>query len=130
MKKIIYEYEYDRILDILDSKEYMIIGEDNQRISDKYVDFDGKKINEYKDEDELKKGDVIIREFYYIWFGDYADIFLNFRKFKYYEIYRNSNEYTHRIKQGLKIKNSIFNFNYVKKRIVEIFSGDIEIEIK
>ena len=125
MKKIV--HRYDRILDILDSKEYMIIEEDNQRISDKYVDFDGDKINEYKDENKLKKDDVIIRGFYYIWFGR-GYISINFRKFKFYEKYEN--EYTPEIKQGIRDKNSFFDFNLVKIRIVDLFSKNIEIIIQ
>ena len=94
MKKIAYEYKVD--FNILNPKDYIIIEEDNQRISDKYVDFDGKKINEYEDDDALKKGDVVIRGCYYInvWNKDMSACF---RKFKYCERYRNDNELYHSI---------------------------------
>ena len=128
MKKIVYGYTYT--LDMLDPKDYIIIEEDNQRISDKYVDYDGYKINEYWGSKALKKGDVVIKGFYYIWFGDYTCTSVGFNKFKYYERYKEGKEYTSGLKKGLKIKNSIFNFNYVKKKIVEIFSKDIRIKIQ
>ena len=113
---------------ILDPKEYIIIEEDNQRISDKYVDFYGKKINEYKDSVVLKN-DIVIREFYCIWFF-WGYIYLRFRKFKHYNKYHWGEEFFPKLKQGIRAKNSVFDFNNIKDKIVEIFSGDIKIEIK
>ena len=124
MKKIVCGYA--SFLNTLDPKEYIIIEEDNQHISDKYVDSSGKKINEYNDSVVLKKGDVIIREFYYIWVSN-DHIFIKFNKFKYYDIYRNSDELTPELKQSIRMKNSVFDFNHIKKRIVDLFSTNIKI---
>ena len=124
MKKIAYEYNVN--FDILDPKDYIIIKEDNQNISDKYVDFDGKKINEYDYDDALKKGDVVIRGFYYIWFYD-DHIIVNFSKFKYYDRYRNIDEFTSKLKQDIRMKNSSFDFDHVKGKIIEFFSKEIRL---
>ena len=113
-----------RTYNILDPKEYIIIEEDNQRISDKYVDYYGKKINEYKEFNVLEKGDVVIREFYRINFWGQG-IFVHFKKFKYYNRYRNSYELTPKLKKGIRMKNSVFDFNYIKEEIVELFSKEI-----
>ena len=123
MKKIV--YVYPTTLAIFNPKDYITIEKDNQYISDKYIDLVGNKFNEYKDSGALKKGDVVIRELYYILFLN-ADIFVRFNKFKYYD--RHSN--TSRIKQGIRTKNSTFDFDYIKGKIVEIFSRDVKIEIK
>ena len=128
MKKIAYKYMGS--LDILDPKEYIIIKEDNQYISDKYIDYYGKKMNEYKRKKVLKKGDVVIRRFYYIKFWD-DDISAFFRKFKYYKRYRNDYRLTPELKQSIRTKNSILDyFDNIKKQIVNMFSKNIEIEIK
>ena len=128
MKKIVYGYAL--VLDILDPKDYIIIEKDRQRISDKYVDLDGNKINEYRYEDELKKGDVVIRGLYYIKFWD-DDISACFRKFKFYEVYRNDYRLTPELKQGIRTKNSTFYyFDGIKDKIVKLFSKNIKIEIK
>ena len=124
MKKILYEYPIT--FDMLDPKDYIIIEEDDKYINDKYVDWVGDKINEYKNEDKIKKGDVVTRVLYYIWFGcEYISI--NFKKFKYYDIYRNSNELTSKLKKDIRMKNSFFDFNHIKNQIVKMFSGDIKI---
>ena len=129
MKKIVCGYY--SVLHILDPKDYVIIKEDRQRISDKYVDLDGDKFNEYKGEDELEKGDVIIRGFYWIKFWERSvDMPVFFNKFKYYELYSNSEELTPELNQGIRMRNSVFDFNHIKKRIVEMFSRDIQIEIQ
>ena len=124
MKKIV--YVHNNYLDIIDSKEYIIIEKDNQRISDKYVDVMGDKMEKYG---ALKKGDIIIRGFYYIQFRYDTDILVCFVKFKFYEKYRNDNKNTPGLKQDIRTKNSYFDFNHIKKRIVEMFSRNIEIEI-
>ena len=135
MKKIVYGYDNNTFLHIFDPKDYIIIESYGQHISDKYVDYDGKKINGYDMYKKnyryfsLKKGNIVIREFYQIWFGDSNDISVGFRKFKYYDINRDSDEHKFELKQGIRMKNSIFDFNHIKKRIVEIFSRNIEIEI-
>ena len=128
MKKILCGYA--KLLDILDPKDYVIIEKDRQRISDKYVDLDGNKINEYKRKKVLKKGDVIIRGFYYIDFWDEEDITLFFKKFKYYDIYRNSNELTSKLKQCIKSKNSTLDFDIVRERIINTFSRNVKIKIR
>ena len=129
MKKIVYGYANS--FDIIDPKDYIIIEKDNQRISDKYVDFRGNKINEYRDEDEIEKGDIVIRGLYEIDFGFLVrHISVNFRKFKCYDTYRSDEEYTPELKQGIRAKNSVFDFDDIKDQIVKIFSRDIEIEIK
>ena len=128
MKKIV--CGYSSFLEILDPKEYIIIEKDNQRISDKYVDLDGKKFNEYEDCRVLKKGDVIIREFYRISFWIWNEgIFVYFGKFKCYDRYSVSNERTLELKQGMRMKNSAFDFYYVKDKIVDLFSRDMKIKI-
>ena len=127
MKKIVCVFPVT--FDILDPKDYVIIEKDNQRISDKYVDLWGDKINKYGKGKALKRGDVVISKFYDINFGvKNLDISVYFKKPKYYDIYRNSDELTPELKQVIKSKNSILDFNYIKIRIVELFSKDIKIK--
>ena len=126
MKKIVHGYVNS--FNIFDPKDYIIIERYGQHISDKYVNLLARKINEYKDEDILKKGDVVIRVFYYIEFG-YINTYVQFNKFKYYEVYRNSYELTSKLKQDIRMKNSGFYFDYVKERIVNIFSRNLKIKI-
>ena len=88
----------------------------------------GNKINEYRDENKIKKGDVVIRKFYYINFWG-VNISVHFSKFKHYAIYGNNYSYTPELKKGIRMRNSVFNFNNVKKRILNLFSRDVGIEI-
>ena len=125
MKKIAYEYNVN--FDILDPKDYIIIEKDNQRISDKYVDFDGKKINEYEGINALKKGDVAIKVFYYIWFRG-GDIVVYSKKPKYYYLYKIGRDHILGLKQGIRTKNSYFDFDDIKGQIVKMFSRDVKIE--
>ena len=118
MKKIIYNITNN--MSIFDSTDYIILKKDNQHISDKYIDINGKKINEY---DDLMEGDLIVRQLYSISFYPYSKLFqIYFRKFKYYEIYRYYELDIDEIKSRLRTKNSIFNFYIDKKFIEEIFS--------
>ena len=124
MKKIV--QGYTDITSILDPKDYIIIEKNKQHISDKYVDIDGDKINEYKRKKALKKGDVVIKGFYNIGFWD-EHMSVYFEKFKYYDRYRNNYRLTPKLKKGIKSKNSVFDFNHIKKRIVDLFSKEIRI---
>ena len=126
MKKIVYGFFS---FDILNPKEYIIIEKDNQRISDKYVDFYGDKISEYEGIKALKKGDVVIRGFYYILFWKDEDISACFRKFNFYKRYRDDYPYESSLKQSIRTKNSHLDyFDKIKKQIVDMFSRNIKIK--
>ena len=115
------------IIMVSDSMDYIILEKDNQLISDKYVDEMGNKINM---RDNLKEGDLIIREFYYIYFSsDHYE--LVFTKFKHYEL--RSNEYFHPddMKEKLRTEDSFFHpnsdFDDVKDNIISVFSNKMGI---
>ena len=126
MKKIVYQHN-GRLVAMLDSKDYIKIEKYNQNISDKYVNLWGNKISGHKGVRALKKGDFVIRKFYYICFG-YYDISVYFMKLKCYGIYRNGEEYTPELNLGIKSKNSTLDFDDIKDRIVRVFSKDVKIE--
>ena len=125
MKKIAYN-GYNSIY-ILDSKDYVKIEEDDQHVDDKYVDYNGKKFNEYSN---LHNGGLIMRELYHInleWGESYS---VMVKKFKNYELYYGSE--SSEINKVLNTKNSIFKnmkFDNVKRRIVSIFLTEIKIKI-
>lgn len=112
-----------------DSTNYIIIEENRQHISDKYVDSSGNKINSYG---TLKKCQLIIRQLYSINFSkDYCHI--HFTKFRHYSPY--NPQMKNKIYKYLNTKNSIFfyedigGFDIVKKRIVSIFLKIMEVKI-
>ena len=114
---------------LLDSTDYMKIEKNNQYINDKYVDYRGKKFNEYdySERGDLKKGNLIIRLLYDVYLD--SDNCLYFRKFKYYIIYLNSKEYLKKIKQNLDTKNSVFDFDGVKRNIIILFLNGVKIDL-
>ena len=123
MKKIVYydkEYEY---MSVHDSTDYIILGKDNQRISDKYVNMNSVKV------EDLMKDDLVIRELYYInWANNFINVCLT--EFKYYEQYFNNGEYTDKIKESLNTKDSIVDLKEGKIKIVNIFSNEMKIKYR
>ena len=120
----------NRSVNILDSTNYIKIEEDGQHIDDKYINIWGEKIN--KNSDSLEKGDLIIRRLYWIKIMDnYCGIFII--KFKHYMAYRPDK--AKKIDEYLDTKNSFFDyeyigsFDYVKKKIVSIFSERMKVDI-
>lgn len=128
MKKMIFEDDR-QFIRILDSKDYIIIEEDDQHISDKYVDIKGNKINEYNDSDSdyLEEGDLIIRQIYYIGFDLYVPDAI-FKYFKYYNVYDAYSREAHKLKPNLGIGNSVFDFDFIKDILVRIFTLEVNIE--
>ena len=130
MKKIVFNGQFG--LSAYDSTDYIILEKDNQRISDKYVDYWGHKINEYGD---LKKGDIIIRELYY--FYHYGDYLLRFKKFKHYNklpnfktlIDKQKSNKISKLNKNLDSKNSVIDFDMIKKWIIALFSEEIKKDI-
>ena len=130
MKKMARTSVENNTIFVLDSKNYIIIEEDGQHISDKYVDWNGRKINTYK---ILGKGNLIIRRLYCIMFEDgYYSI--KFKKFRNYVLY-NPNV-ANKINSSLNTKNSLFDdediddFRYVQDMIMDMFLERMEIEIR
>ena len=113
---------------VLDKAEYIILEEDNQRISDKYIDFRGRVISK---NNSLRKDDIIIREFYYISLG-HGNYSIIFNKLRYYTRYQCLLPNTDKIKKnlGTKNSNSNFNFNGMKDKITIIFSEEMYISVK
>ena len=128
MKKIAKkEDRFNYIFHVFDSTDYIILEKDNQRISDKYVDFDGNKYNEYPN---LEKNSIIIRNIYMLeFFSDGLTIyFRNFKNYKYYEPSGSFDKMM--IDSSLNNKNSAMNFYYKKDLIENVFSKVIEINVE
>ena len=122
MKKILGVHRL--YIPLVDPKDYIKIEKDDQHVDDKYVDASGKKFNEY---DDLYKGGIIIRGLYRVDFRGHNYLIV-FKKFKFYELYYGNT--ARKISRILNNKNSTYfsyvNFNFVKKRIVDIFSNEIK----
>ena len=114
----------DRNLHVYNSSDYIIFDKDNQHISDKYVDYNSIKINTYKD---LGKGDIIIRQIYFIDFHkNNYEIF--FKKTKHYGKYVSDHDYTDNMKENLNTKDSIFNSDDVMKgTVINVFSNKMNV---
>ena len=132
MKKLV--YYSNNIMTINEPTDYIILEKDNQDIDDKYVDYRGKKFNEYND---LEKGDLIIRGFYHICFFNFHHNNYNiiFKNFKYYVKHRHDLDYTDKVKSGLRTKNSVIDFDNTFEKnffenIVNIFSEEATIYIE
>ena len=131
MKKIIHYNDNGDYINGIDSKDYIIIEKDNQDIDDKYVNSYGKK---FSDSRTLRKGDIVIRRLYVISFGDfkrdkYFDNNYNiyFSRFKKYVKYNHGKENIRKIQEVLDTKNSVFNFDGVKRKIINLFSKELKI---
>ena len=132
MKKI--AYVESKFIMMHDSTDYIKIEKDGQHIDDNYVDYNGDKINSYSD--TLQKGEIIIKQLYYIGFEfpHYNYYAIKFRNFRYYSPY-NTDE-SNKVNRNLDTKNSVFDydsfgdFNYVKEIIVNIFLGRMETDIE
>ena len=123
MKKIMYYNDDGDYIIEMDSTDYIIIEKDNQRISDKYVNLYGKKFSDSK---ALIKGDLIIRRLYIIVLEKF-ECGIYFNKFKYYMQYNHGKEHGCKVKKVLDTKNSVFNFDGVKHKIISIFSKEMKI---
>ena len=135
MKKIVYkEDRFEYVFSLLDSTDYIKIEEDGQHVDDKYINSWGGKINSYID--PLKKDELIIRNLYRIGFAFpyYNHYTIGVRNLRHYECY-NSDD-AKKINGSLDTKNSVFdykhigNFDYVKKRIIDVFSEKMEVNIE
>ena len=125
MKKIA-DVSYRSIF-LFDSTDYIKIEKDDQYVDDKYVDYYGKKFNEYN---RLYNGQLIIRDLYCVLFDFYDNYRVCFKKYKHYGSYYGEEEIE--FNKALNTKNSVFNnikFDVVKHRIVNLFSRDVEIKI-
>ena len=130
MKKIAYVGN-DYII-MHNSTDYIKIEKDGQYVDNKYVDILRRKINSYSD--NLKKGDLIIRQLYRVVFADDNFYMIKFRNFRNYLHY--DPDEANKINGSLDTKNSVFDydiigdFDYVKGRIVEMFSERMEVNIE
>ena len=113
-----------------DSTEYLKIEKDGQHIGDKYVDYNGDKINSSRY--NSKKDRLIIRRLYWIVFevdNFYWIWFRNFRNYSYFNL-----DESNKINKILNTKNSFFDydsfgdFDHVKKRIIDIFSERMKVK--
>ena len=127
MKKIVHNVDVITFYGF--STEYIIIEEDGQHISDKYVDFHGDVMRLHY---ALSKGDIIIRKLYQIDFNIY-DITIIIRKYNNYQYYpggnRDSKYHTSysAIKKNLDTITSLVSPQKRYESVVDIFSKEIEI---
>ena len=116
---------YSGFLSIYDSTDYIKIKEHYERISDKYVSITGFRFN--KRPSMLIKGNIIIRQLYYIFFNN--DIFnMYYYDNTYYKNFSIVRKPTDELNNSLNTKNSIkVNFNKRKQIIILLFSNKIKI---
>ena len=116
MKKIIlHDATIDKtFLQTFDSTDYKIIKEDGEKIDRKYM-------NSIKR--DIVKSDVIIKELYYTHYTNHVFfVRLTPNFYGYYD-----SRFRDKIKKILKTKNSIIDFNIMKKQVVAIFTIRIEV---
>ena len=121
MKKIAYNNNQNE-LDIVDSNDYLIIQNDNERIGNKCVYSWGEKIDNINN---FKKDNIIVRSLYYL--GNTPSV--NLRNFKSYNHYIIHNSSTRKFRKNLKIKKSTVYFYRKKHWIVKVFSNKVIINI-
>ena len=123
MKKIIISRDnYIRIFDLADRIK---IQKDGEIIGNKYVDSENIKLNSYTSTEE---GDIIIRELCYICYDD--EIYLYLIKHRYYRIFGKHDSIKDDVLLGLKNKNSVIDFNTMKKRVISLFLKKIILNYK
>ena len=132
MKKAIYDAfdGYTYYIFFYDLNDYIILKEDNQRISDKYIDYSGEKINTYK---KLKKGDVLLKLLYEISFRDDEDyedggdyFYIGFSNLSYYIHHKMTTDDIKKIYSIIKSKSSMVEFEVQKKTVLSLFLEQIK----
>ena len=117
-----------------DPRDYIIIKNYKQHISDKYVTSLGTKFNIYNKVSifhSLEKGDLIIKEIYRMdFYLDSQNFDICFVNRKYYEHYRGSNVGYENVLNNFENRNSVIDFNDMKKYIMKIFSQNMKLKIE
>lgn len=129
MKKVVIYNGFS--LCICNSKDYKIIEQDGEKISEKYVNIDG--ISFYDNTSiriNLYQVDVLIRGVYRVDFPSISFFDIRLEKFKYYDFFSKYYKKIPEILENMNMKNSSVNFNTMKICISGIFIREMHVVSK